>query len=60
MAEQKNRPPTEKASPDNGIRRWRQGEELSGRNNRPGHFSITGEFIVLPQSRARRDSDRRS
>jgi hypothetical protein len=51
---------TEKASSDKCIRRWRQGEEVRGRDNRPGRYSITGEFIVLPQSRERRDSDRRS
>jgi hypothetical protein len=30
------------------VRRWREGHEVSNRDNRPGHYSVTGEFIVLP------------
>jgi hypothetical protein len=44
-----------------GIRRWREGKEVRGRDNRPCHYSITGGFIVLPDSvRNSRDSDRHS
>jgi hypothetical protein len=29
------------------VRPWRDPAELEGRDLRPGHFSVTGEFIRL-------------
>jgi hypothetical protein len=43
--------------PLQGIRRSRQGEEVRGRDNRPGHYSVTGEFIMLPDSSREQDQD---
>lgn len=61
MAVPKNSTRIERASPDQGVRRWRQGDDVRGRDNRPGHYSVTGEFIVLPESRREaRNSNRRS
>jgi hypothetical protein len=36
--------------PQEAIRRWREGAEIKDRDNRPGHFSITGAFVALPES----------
>jgi hypothetical protein len=33
---------------DHGMRRWREPAERKERDNRPGHYSITGAFIELP------------
>ena len=35
---------------DAELRRWRDPSERWGRDNRPGFYSITGEFIQLPES----------
>jgi hypothetical protein len=35
---------------DKRIRRWREGEQVKGRDNRPGYYSVTGTFVVLPDS----------
>ncbi len=32
------------------MRRWRDASERNGRDNRPGHYSITGAFIDLGDS----------
>ncbi len=32
------------------IRSWREKAEQEGRDRRPGHFSVTGEFIQLDGS----------
>ena len=40
-------------SPDfleSGMRRWREPSERKERDNRPGHYSITGAFIELSDS----------
>ncbi len=40
-------------SPDfleNGMRRWREPSERNERDNRPGHYSITGAFVELSDS----------
>jgi hypothetical protein len=53
-----NSPELERA----GLRPWRDPPEQEGRDLRPGHFSVTGEFIQLPEreeaSRAETDQRR--
>ena len=33
---------------DAELRRWRDPAETSERDNRPGHYSVTGAFVELP------------
>jgi hypothetical protein len=33
---------------EKGIRSWRSSEESAGRDRRPGRYSVTGDFIKLP------------
>jgi hypothetical protein len=35
---------------ESDMRRWRDPSETKGRDNRPGHYSITGAFIQLDDS----------
>lgn len=47
-------------SPDfleHGMRRWREPSERNERDNRPGHYSITGAFVELPDSHVTRSED---
>ena len=49
-------------SPDfleNGMRRWREPLERNERDNRPGHYSITGAFIELSDSHETTSDDAR-
>jgi len=44
------------------LRSWRDITEQEGRDRRPGHYSVTGEFIQMPEreetSRAEPDQRR--
>lgn len=43
---------------DAEMRRWRDPSETTGRDNRPGHYSITGAFIDLDDSSETNDESK--
>ena len=59
----RKRPPDHHESSDEGtgegIRRWREPAGWSGRDNRPGFYSITGDFIELPESSEAKSREQR-